>query len=606
MPGPPEVIRRWWVGTRAALTPTAAPWAIGPALAAAASGAVITGYAVVSGRYLAAVLMYFGASCAAVFQLWGGWRHRAWSVVTQAVGASGGLLIGAATATWSTPGVVIVAAAVAFVSGAVGAIGRLVTAGALMAVIGVTFGQFARLDLSGWAQSGLYLLGSAIVLAFALLAQLLTPAAPWRAAVADQLERAADLLAVVGTPAAAARRVQLSAASGRAWAEVYDHRLGGGFEQRSQAARSARLAQEIALFAAARYAVGSSAATASVAAVRALAAAVRARQPEPEPVAGIDDDLRAVLASGGRAVPYRRISPWPVRVRTALAAALTPGALWAGVRLAWCIAISVVITSALHNETHSFWLPLTVAVVVRPEYASVFLRAVNRAVGTLLGALLAAVLILLLDSGTAIAIAATVCLAFAVFAAPRLYALAVIGVTGSALLSACIAAPDPVYPLIRVVDTLIGCGVALVFGYLLWPRRDVDDTGLQAADRAAEAYLHLAARPADERPGWTGVQVRAYGLAHRARALAAERQQQPLYGTDTVLVELAIALEDVLDLISAVAGPTAVAGSTAVASTVAAPTVAGHAAPDTLDLLGQARRRLDEIATGIAAADHTH
>lgn len=76
------------------------------------------------------------------------------------------------------------------------------------------------------------------------------------------------------------------------------------------------------------------------------------------------------------------------------------GAVLAGARLASCMALATVGASLLHgSQSYSYWLPLTVAVAVRPEYASAFGRTVNRVAGTLAGAFAAMMALRCVDSG---------------------------------------------------------------------------------------------------------------------------------------------------------------------------------------------------------------
>lgn len=81
---------------------------------------------------------------------------------------------------------------------------------------------------------------------------------------------------------------------------------------------------------------------------------------------------------------------------------------------------------------------------LRPEYSSVFVRTINREAGTNIGATFAALVLLFLPSSWTVAIAA-LAIGFAVLSAPKLYALSVIAITASALLSGSIANPDPVF-----------------------------------------------------------------------------------------------------------------------------------------------------------------
>ena len=62
------------------------------------------------------------------------------------------------------------------------------------------------------------------------------------------------------------------------------------------------------------------------------------------------------------------------RVGAMARAALSRAALTDGARIGLCLGVATAITVAMHEPGHTFWLPLTVAVIVRPEYASVFVR----------------------------------------------------------------------------------------------------------------------------------------------------------------------------------------------------------------------------------------
>jgi hypothetical protein len=148
-----------------------------------------------------------------------------------------------------------------------------------------------------------------------------------------------------------------------------------------------------------------------------------------------------------------------------------------GARIALTIGVATLVAATLDHGRHSFWLPLTVAVVVRAEYGTVLFRVVNRTLGTIAGALLAAILIVLLPMDATLVICAILGIAFAALAAPKLYALSVIGITASALMSTEIGATDPVTPLVRVGDTVLGALIALVLGYLIWPRSSRSASG---------------------------------------------------------------------------------------------------------------------------------
>ena len=151
-------------------------------------------------------------------------------------------------------------------------------------------------------------------------------------------------------------------------------------------------------------------------------------------------------------------------------------------------------------------------------------------------------------------------IAFAVLAAPKLYALSVVGVTSSALLSASIGSPDPAYPSIRVLDTLLGCAIAIVFGYLLWPGRATLPTGARLGPVAGALveYLRDAALPVDRRRRLPILRDRAYAIAHQTRAAlyAALSDPPPASVQARAALPVALAFEDFADGITALASAT--------------------------------------------------
>ena len=214
--------------------------------------------------------------------------------------------------------------------------------------------------------------------------------------------------------------------------------------------------------------------------------------------------------------------------------------------------VATAASSALHGAAHSFWLPLTVAVIMRPEYASIFVRTVNRVAGTVVGAVCASAILLVAPAGVGVAIGAACALAVGVLLAPKLYALSVIGVTAAALLASSIGTVDVVLPLVRLFDTSLGALIAIVIGYALWPsaRRMSDAGRLRRAADAADAYLSAAvggSRPALQLP-----RDDAYRSAHLARQSAERASAEPPPVNHVALEQLpyTIRLEQLIDEIT--------------------------------------------------------
>jgi uncharacterized membrane protein YccC len=507
-------------------------------------------------------LMFFGAACAVAFVGSGSHRTRLIAVAAQGLGAAAGLGFGAIGAT-SGVGRVVIAAVAGLVSGWLGAIGIAATAFALMAVIGVAYEQFGGIALPWQEKAGWYLLGTVVVSAFAILPLPARRVAYARAAVANVYVAAADLLEAIGTPTAAARRRDLAAASSvsrdaMAGRLLVSRRLRSAWTLlRVQFVGS----QQVAFAAAALYSEAVATEPRAAADVRDAARSVRDGLAYRIGARSANSVWLQELSAGLEVAAGARAADEPVaprlwgRLRVAAQAATRPSAWSAGLRLAWCMAIATLVTNALHQSSHSYWLPLTVAVVVRPEYASVFVRTVNRVIGTISGALLAAIALLALPSGGIVAVAATLFVGWAVLSAPKLYALSVIGITGSALLSASIGSDDPVYPALRLLDTLVGCAIAIIFGYLLWPGRGSRPfaVGPERAATDAVAYLRAAAAATSARTDWPQVRDRAYVSVHRYRAAvqAALSDPPPVSTAAAGALATAVALEDFVDGVSA-------------------------------------------------------
>jgi uncharacterized membrane protein YccC len=526
----------------AALRPGPNPWAVPAALRAAGAAGLVALTGAALGDLQAVGLAYLGAACSVAFVTGGAYHHRAVALLSQASGAAVGIVVGAALPA-SPLSLVTTAVVAGVVSGMAGAIGPNAPGFGMMLSIGVAFGQFGGTDLPGWLQALWYLLGTAIVAVATLAPWWFRRGEPERELAAAVFVAAADLCAAVGTDAAPAARARLANASA-AMRRATNHQR----------------AELVAFAAASLYARRRAVAADVVAAIRTAGSEVRMNAP-------IDVTIGVAQSDPGLVALADALSPQPShpaaplspnrRLGAALRAMSGPAALANGARIGVCLGVATAVTVAIREPAHAFWLPLTVAVIVRPEYASVFVRTVNRVCGTLIGAALAAGVLVVHPSGLPVAAAAAIALGFAVLAAPKLYGLSVIGVTASALLSSSIGNADPVLPGLRLADTVIGAVIAIVCGYLAWPdaRRLPSAARLDAAVAAARAYLAEAVKPAGQRVRWQSCRDDAYRLAHQVRAAseAAAIEPPPVSALASQIIPAAIELEDVVDAITALA-----------------------------------------------------
>ena len=135
-----------------------------------------------------------------------------------------------------------------------------------------------------------------------------------------------------------------------------------------------------------------------------------------------------------------------------------------------------------------------------------------------------------------------------------MYGLAVVGITGSALLSIAVADPQGVQVWARLLDTALGCALAFVVGVLLWPRRGLlDQSRVFASGRAA---LIRQIRAVDDGPDTE----EAYRVAHDWRAELERGLAEPDPARAAAAwLPVAIRLEHAVDVVAATRGDRAAA-----------------------------------------------
>ncbi len=161
------------------------------------------------------------------------------------------------------------------------------------------------------------------------------------------------------------------------------------------------------------------------------------------------------------------------------------------VRLAVLVA-GTDLAERLAGEQRGYWVPLTVLVILRPDFATTFQRAAMRVVGTVLGLLLATVLIHAVPGGQWWHVVLITAFFFGVrFAGPGNLGLLAVSLSGLVVVLLSLAGVSPSQTVLRRgVDTAIGGALALV-ALVLWPawqRGRVPDRMAALLD-AYRAYL---------------------------------------------------------------------------------------------------------------------
>ncbi|OLT45374.1 hypothetical protein BJF85_19170 [Saccharomonospora sp. CUA-673] len=239
--------------------------------------------------------------------------------------------------------------------------------------------------------------------------------------------------------------------------------------------------------------------------------------PADSPEAALYHALTKIDTEQERSRP-RRV-PWVRRVRD-WADSLASGPLtWmAAARLTLCVAVAelVRLTVPLDN---SYWITLTVGLVLKPDFGSVFGRAVLRGVGTVAGVGIGAAVLGLGAAQHSVALVAVVAFLSAglVLGQVRNYGIFSAFVTPLIILQMDLSiGGDWSVVLARLADTVVGCAIVLVFGYLLWPGTRRPQVGGRLADVAdtVARYVEVSLGPDADRVEGSRCRRHAYrGLA---------------------------------------------------------------------------------------------
>ena len=254
--------------------------------------------------------------------------------------------------------------------------------------------------------------------------------------------------------------------------------------------------------------------------------------------AGSQGELRAAAAE----------TPLPAALRSnsalaTLRANLTPQsvAFRHAVRIAVCLSLALLISRELHLP-HGYWLPMTAAIVLRPDFAATFNFGLLRVVGTVLGLLLTTALLHITphEPWPHLILMAALCMAFRYLATAH-YGIAVAALTGTVVIllsfegvNSGAAVTD------RVINTVLGSGMALL-AYVLWPTWEKGRVRAALADMldAYAGYLRALAQP-DRRDAHREARTAARTARSNAQASIDRMRAEP--ATPLALLELANAL----------------------------------------------------------------
>ncbi|MFD4630718.1 FUSC family protein [Streptomyces sp. NPDC058284] len=199
---------------------------------------------------------------------------------------------------------------------------------------------------------------------------------------------------------------------------------------------------------------------------------------DPDPLGVIETEDRL-----GRPAALR------VRARRAARNVILSGASWRyGLRLALCIGIAQALVSLI-DVPRSYWVALTITFVLKPDFGSVFSRAILRALGTAAGLVVATAVLSEVPHGWWDVPVMMLLAPLIPALTTRGYGYQTAAITPVILLLSDILNHQGLGLVVpRLLDSLIGCGIALVAGYLLWP----ESWGTRIGDRLADAVADTA------------------------------------------------------------------------------------------------------------------
>jgi uncharacterized membrane protein YccC len=230
------------------------------------------------------------------------------------------------------------------------------------------------------------------------------------------------------------------------------------------------------------------------------------------------------------------------------------------VRCAVVLTLAVAISRYAHLP-HGYWLPMTAAIVLRPDFAATLNFGLLRVVGTVLGLVLTTLVLRITPDApwAHIAVLAVLCVAFRYLATAH-YGIAVAALTGTVVILLSFEGVDSAAAMTdRVLNTVLGSGMALV-AYVLWPSWERTRARAALADMLDAYAVYLAtlvgpAAPRERRDARTlsrTARTNAQASLDRMRSEPATPAHlmelaQTLFANGNRLVRTAMTLEAMVD-----------------------------------------------------------
>ncbi|MGP1667727.1 MAG: FUSC family protein, partial [Rhodanobacter sp.] len=254
--------------------------------------------------------------------------------------------------------------------------------------------------------------------------------------------------------------------------------------------------------------------------------------------AGSRGELRASVAETRLPLVLRGSAGW-----VTLRANLTPRsvAFRHAVRTAVCLTVALWLSRLLHLP-HGYWLPMTAAIVLRPDFAATFNFGLLRVLGTVLGLVVTTLLLHFTPDlpWAHLLLMALLCLTFRYLASAH-YGIAVAALTGTVVIllsfegvHSGVAVTD------RVINTVLGSGIALL-AYVVWPTWERSRARAVLATMLG-AYADYLAALAQPQQRSTHRETRSAARTCRTNAQASVERMRSEPATPTDLLDVARAL----------------------------------------------------------------
>ncbi|MET7286658.1 FUSC family protein [Streptomyces sp. NPDC005573] len=511
---------------------------------------------------------------------------------------------------WYAVGIVT---AVALVSGMISTIGAVASVSGLLLLLNCVVGAGLPLPHPWWVAPVLMTGGGLLVLFLALLGWPLRAGVPERSSVAAAYREAADLLAACGSPDRyISKRFDVTRALNQSYDLILSHRARhhGRSQELTRLLAQLNAITPVVEAAPAVHLTGRPLPPGVAEALRRMADAVETGRtghlelpdlplPVTETSRAVDHALRhaadVVTAPDvdPRGIDDRLGRPAGLGVRTALAARnvmLSANSWRYGLRLALCIALAQSLVSLI-PVPRSYWVALTITFVLKPDFGSVFSRALLRALGTVVGLVLAAAVLANVPIGWWDVPTMALLAPLVPVLTPRGYGYQTAAITPVILLVSDILNHQGTGLLLpRLLDSLMGCAIALVAGYLLWPESWRTRVGDRLADAVADtaAYVEAAFGPDTDPAARARMRRRLYRdlSVIRTEFQRALTEPPPTGRRAAAWWPLVVAVERIVD-----------------ATTAARVRVRHGAAPPSSAEVHHLARQLGELAEGVRRAD---